>query len=47
MDLKELTIEEINRIKDILISEYIGEWNKPLLYYSQLKQINNELKSRL
>lgn len=47
MDLKELSIEELEKIREELVGKYIGEWNKPKEYFEQLLDIDCEIRKRL
>ena len=46
MDLKNNTKEELIRIREALIGEYIGTWDKPQSYFKQLEEIEHELMKR-
>lgn len=47
MDLKELSIEELEKIREELVGKYIGEWNKPRQYFEQLAEIDYETNKRI
>ena len=47
MELIKLETEKINKIRECLVGEYIGTWNKPKEYFSKLKEIDIELELRM
>ena len=46
MDLVGWTKERLIELREILISEYVGIWNKPQSYFKKLEEIEQELMKR-
>lgn len=46
MDLVGYTKEKLIELRETLISEHIGTWNKPQSYFKKLEEIEQELMKR-
>ena len=46
MELKEMTLDMLQELREELVGRYIGTWDKPEWYYRKLEAIDLEIKSR-